>query len=209
MTERKIILAVDDMQENLTLLRSLLKELFDVRLAKSAKLALQLLENTRVDLILLDIEMPAMSGIEFMKRLRQNYTPNRATPVICVTSHANSEIIEEAVNSGARDYVVKPIKAEILFKKIKAAIGLPTERTTPHPMEIKVESLLGAARSGDITLSETILEELSRLSQNDPVCNHYVEQIEKFIKAFDFEKGIKDITEFLDYLSFNRMKIRS
>ena len=209
MTERKKILAVDDMPENLTLIRSLLKDFFDVRLAKSGKLALELLENTKVDLILLDIEMPAISGIEFLKRLRENLSPNRTTPVICVTSHANPDIIEDAFNSGARDYLVKPIKAEVLFKKIKAAIGLPDEKTAPHPIEIKTESLLKAAKSGDITTSETILGELVGMAEKDAVCEHYVEQIGKFIKAFDFEKGIKNITEFLDYLSYNRENIKS
>ena len=75
-------------------------------------------------------------------------------------------------------------------------------------METKVESLLNTAMSGDITLSETILDELAGLAERDPVCNQYVEQIGKFIKAFDFDKGIKNITEFLDYISYNRNKLR-
>ena len=55
MSDRKIILAVDDMPESLTIMRTLLQDYFDIRLAKTGKLALNLLENTKVDLIFLDI----------------------------------------------------------------------------------------------------------------------------------------------------------
>ncbi|MDR0463658.1 MAG: response regulator, partial [Treponema sp.] len=66
MADKKIILAVDDMPENLMLLGSLLESYFDVRLAKSADMAMNVLNKTKVDLILLDIVMPEMLGFDFM-----------------------------------------------------------------------------------------------------------------------------------------------
>jgi DNA-binding response OmpR family regulator len=77
-----------------------------------------------VDLILLDIEMPEVSGFEYLKQLQQN--PQYSTiPVIFVTSHATREFFVAAINSGAKDFVVKPISADILKEKIRAILGDP------------------------------------------------------------------------------------
>ena len=202
MTDRKIILAVDDMSENLTLLRSMLEDYFDIRLAKSAKMALTLLDNTVVDLILLDIEMPGMSGFEFLRQLRLVNSKNKDTPVIFVTSHAKADLITQAINSGAKDYLLKPIKADALYKKIDAVIGMPEDKT--DPLEKKLKALMSAAVSGDSSRAESIMAELKNhvLGQNVHK-RRFVEDIGNFIHAFDYEKGINKIKEFLVYLSLN------
>ena len=121
MADKKIILAVDDMPENLTLIHFLLKKDFDVRLARSAEQALSLLENTAVDLILLDIEMPRMSGFDFMEKFNEN-PEHKKIPVIFVTSHGSVDFINRAINHGGRDYIVKPIRSDILRNKINALL---------------------------------------------------------------------------------------
>jgi putative two-component system response regulator len=118
---KKIILAIDDMPMNLAALRTILHDNFDIRLAKSAKLALTILNTVKADLILLDIEMPEMSGFEFLECL-QNNPELRYIPVIFVTSHENPEFTVRASASGAKDYVVKPIVPEILLNKINAVL---------------------------------------------------------------------------------------
>ena len=125
MTGKKIILAVDDMPENLMLLGSLLEKYFDVRLAKSADMALNILGRIKVDLILLDIVMPEMSGFEFLNLLYSRNSLNKKAPVIFITSHADLDVIGKAIKAGAKDYIVKPIIAETLYKKINAVIGIP------------------------------------------------------------------------------------
>jgi DNA-binding response OmpR family regulator len=82
-----------------------------------------------VDLILLDIEMPGMSGFQFLEKMYQDHPDNKKVPVIFVTSHTDSDIITHALNAGARDYIVKPIKSEVLLKKIAAIITLPMRKT--------------------------------------------------------------------------------
>jgi putative two-component system response regulator len=119
---RKIILAVDDMSMNLRTIKVNLEKSFDVRLAKSGELALSVLKTTRVDLILLDIEMPDMSGFEvlaFIKKLPEL----KDIPVIFVTSHVSTELITKALKSGARDYVMKPFEPEVLLRKVYAALN--------------------------------------------------------------------------------------
>ncbi|MDR0496475.1 MAG: response regulator [Treponema sp.] len=211
MADRKIILAVDDMAENLTLIRSMLEEHFDVRLAKSGNMALTLLEKTQVDLILLDIEMPGMSGFDFIKNYHIQKPENKKTPVIFVTSHADKELIAKAINSGGKDYVVKPIKPDILYKKIDTLLGMPPsyiaspEKDTPITLERTLKNLLDAAGSGDSTQAEVYVKELKSFPTKENTINRrYIEEIVKYIHAFEYEKGIQKINMLLHNLSVSR-----
>jgi putative two-component system response regulator len=119
---KKRILAIDDMSVNLRTIKSILEDEYDVRVAKQVGSALLVLDSTKIDLILLDIELPGdMSGLDFLIFLK-----NRLTlcdiPVIMVTSSTSRDNIEEAIKRGARDYVLKGFTAEILLAKIHAIL---------------------------------------------------------------------------------------
>ena len=118
MDNRAIILVVDDAPANLQLCKGLLGNEFDVRLAKSGKMALEALEKFQPDIILLDIEMPDMSGFEVKSALNKN-PDSKEIPVIFVTSHATEQLVAKAVEHGAVDYVVKPFDANVLRTKIQ------------------------------------------------------------------------------------------
>jgi PAS domain S-box-containing protein len=121
---KKTILAVDDMPLNLTAIRTILGEAFDVRLAKSPLAALTMLNTVRVDLVLVDIEMPEMSGFEFVDRLRNNsgHPEQKDIPVIFVTSHETPDILERMASRGA-GYVAKPVIPRTLLEKVTAVLG--------------------------------------------------------------------------------------
>jgi putative two-component system response regulator len=123
-TARKIILAVDDMPVNLAAIRNTLCGEYDVRPVKSPKTALLLLDAIRPDLILLDIEMPEMSGFEFYDQLRNNpgYAELRDVPVVFITSHGTGDVIARAMSSGARDCIVKPVEPAALLKKVSSLL---------------------------------------------------------------------------------------
>jgi CheY-like chemotaxis protein len=123
---KRIVLAVDDMAVSLTTIRTILQHDYDVRLAKSAALALEMLNSIKVDLILLDIEMPEISGLEFVGLLKKNPELN-SIPVIFVTSHANPQFIDQAMAFEAEGYIVKPFIPEALIKRIKSVLGEKTE----------------------------------------------------------------------------------
>ncbi|MDR1733043.1 MAG: response regulator [Synergistaceae bacterium] len=119
---KKIILAVDDAQTNLQVIQGVLKDSFEMRLAKSGNMALMTLDRITPDLILLDIDMPGMSGFECMEAIRSQ--PRlKDVPVIFVTSHATKELVVEAGERGAKDYVVKPFDPELLKSKVHKALG--------------------------------------------------------------------------------------
>ena len=200
MADRKIVLAVDDMPENLTLMRSILQDFFDIRLAKSGKMALDLLENLKVDLILLDIEMPGISGFEFLKRVKADDSLNKKTPVIFVTAHAGLDYIHDAISAGAKDYVLKPVNAEALYKKIDAVVGMPDYRISST--EGNLRSLKTALAAGDSVRADTLFKELANLVNDQNVHQRqYAEDIGSLVLCFEYDKAIKKVEAFLDYLA--------
>ncbi|MDH3976280.1 MAG: response regulator [Deltaproteobacteria bacterium] len=78
------------------------------------------------DLIILDIVMPEMDGIEVCKQIRETVAC-RNTPIIMHTSMDESRLIEKAMKAGASDYMLKPIKAEMLLIRVKNNLRLVTE----------------------------------------------------------------------------------
>jgi putative two-component system response regulator len=122
MEDRKIILVVDDSSANLQLCKGLLSNDYDVRLAKSGKKALEALSRVRPDIILLDIEMPDMTGFEVMNEIKKDDNLD-GIPVIFVTSHASTKLVLKALEHGAADYIVKPFVSNLLYEKINKALG--------------------------------------------------------------------------------------
>jgi len=120
---KKVILAVDDIPANLIAIQDILGTMFDVRLTKQGDQALGLLKREKVDLVLLDIEMPEYNGFELLQLIRKN--PEHAqVPVIFVTTHATPSFVKRAVNAGVEGYVIKPFKPSLLVQKVLEQLGM-------------------------------------------------------------------------------------
>jgi CheY-like chemotaxis protein len=98
-------------------IKLILKDQYELCLAKSADAAKQVLVRTGVDLILLDIDMPGTNGFEFLAWLRGT-GEWKDIPVVFVTATATREFITRAIAAGARDYIAKPIRPVVLLKKV-------------------------------------------------------------------------------------------
>jgi DNA-binding response OmpR family regulator len=128
MTKRETILAIDDTIPCLTMTKQILENRYDVYLAKSIDSALVILKITRIDLILLDVEMPGMSGFEFIHFLQN--TPNHSDiPVIFISSYSTQDMFVKARDAGARDFLVKPVSPEDLLEKIETILRKKPEKT--------------------------------------------------------------------------------
>ena len=121
-----LILVVDDDQDNVTIAREiLLSRGFEVRVAYNGPSALASVEQRRPDLILLDIMMPQMSGMEVLDRLRAN-PATAGVPVILVTAKDQDEDLLAGYKYGADYYITKPFSAKQLLYGIGLVLG--TER---------------------------------------------------------------------------------
>jgi len=112
------VLTVDDHPDNLRLIEVLVSELgANVTTASSAKLALTLTRQHTYDLILMDIQMPEMNGIEATQAIRQweaDTKVSQATPIVALTAHAMINEREALMQAGFNDYLIKPITEQTL-----------------------------------------------------------------------------------------------
>src|SRR5438046_6834796 len=117
-THKNRLLIVDDNEMNRDMLaRRLARKGYEIALAENARQLLQRVEQEGVDLVLLDIEMPEISGLEALKTLRETYSQIEL-PVIMVTAKNQSEDIVKALDLGANDYVTKPIDLPVALARI-------------------------------------------------------------------------------------------
>jgi len=112
------LLIVDDNELNRDMLaRRLARKGYEILLADSARQLPQRVKEDAIDLVLLDIEMPEISGLEALTILRATYTPIEL-PIIMVTAKNQSEDVVKALDLGANDYVTKPIDFAIALARI-------------------------------------------------------------------------------------------
>lgn len=115
------ILAVDDSVVNLATIEQELKDHYDVMLMTSGRRAIKFLYQEKVDLILLDIEMPGLDGIETLKEIRKQ--DNGVTvPVIFLTAKQDKRTVIEGTRLGIMDYIIKPFNRDDLRQRIESAL---------------------------------------------------------------------------------------
>ncbi|MFT4802319.1 MAG: PAS domain S-box-containing protein [Flavobacteriaceae bacterium] len=136
------VLIVDDEATSLYLLETTLKEL-DVTLikARSGIEALSKIEGKEIALILLDVNMPEMNGIE-LARIIQNDKSREKVPIIFITSHVKEDLeLEECYESGAVDFILKPIVRTILLSKVKLFLELYRQKKQILNDYLKLEEI--------------------------------------------------------------------
>mgnify|MGYP003455644881 FL=1 len=122
--KKPTILVVDDMTTTLLLLHDLLKDTYEVKIAKSGTKALEILNSPNdIDLILLDVEMPDINGYDVCKRIKNNETIKNI-PIIFITGRTSQEDEEYGLNLGAIDYITKPFNKAIVKLRIKNYLNL-------------------------------------------------------------------------------------
>lgn len=118
-TKKKLkVISADDVEINQLLLEKIIKtECVIFKKVYNGKELLDELDKETYDLILMDIQMPVLNGIEATKQIR-NHKSHKHMPIIAISAYAFEEDITEMKKAGINDYVTKPIQREILIKKI-------------------------------------------------------------------------------------------
>jgi CheY-like chemotaxis protein len=121
--EKATILVVDDTPDNLTILTSLLKERWKIKIAINGEKAIKIAQQTPgPDLILLDIMMPGMDGYEVCRILKSS--PETAgIPVIFLSAKAQESDKQRGLSLGALDYLTKPINPDEVEKTVERVLG--------------------------------------------------------------------------------------
>lgn len=118
-----LVLVVDDNEDNLSLLAFLVEQLdCQIITAIDGKTALDLMENHQPTLILLDMMLPDLDGLEVLYRIRQNPV-NAKIPVIAVTAMARAQDRERILSAGCNEYVTKPYNVDEIEALMRRYLG--------------------------------------------------------------------------------------
>jgi CheY-like chemotaxis protein len=118
------LLVVDDNEMNRDMLaRRLEKKEYRVLTACDGASALDLIAAEPIDLVLLDIEMPGLSGLDVLREVRKART-SMQLPILMVTARSDSEDVVQALEAGANDYVTKPLDFPVVLARVKAQLRL-------------------------------------------------------------------------------------
>lgn len=128
---RPLILIVDDSPESIRLLSGLILDKGDVLFATSGEAGLNLARQRRPDLILLDVEMPDLSGYEVCRRLKDD-PDTRDIAVMIVTSHHSSAHEVQALESGAIDFLTKPLAPAVVRARVQTQLTLKSQADALH-----------------------------------------------------------------------------
>ena len=124
------ILVVEDNEINQVVAQTLLGDMgHRVTLAASGADAIEATRNTRYDLILMDIQMPGMSGIEATRRIRLAHDGNGTTPIVALTAHALAAERHQFLEAGMQDHLAKPISVDRLAEVIERWANRPPDET--------------------------------------------------------------------------------
>jgi len=175
----RTILIVDDTVENLDILIELLKN-YDVIDTTNGQDALNIAQNEKVDLVLLDIMMPNMNGYEVCKQLKLN-PKTRNIPIIFITAKTDEKSIKKAFDLGGVDYITKPFLQKELLSRVKNHLALAKQTSLFQELVQKQQIII--KQNSDLKDIENYIKKLISKSNN----------IQKPIKFSDIKNSLEDI----------------
>ncbi|MBC7810604.1 MAG: response regulator [Burkholderiales bacterium] len=205
------LLAVDDNMENLTLLQHIFERKYRVTAVNSGQDALDILEKQSFDIVLLDIMMPVMDGLQTLQNIRKN-PQTGDLPVILVSARADREDVIKGLKLGANDYVTKPIKVDVLMARVETQVALKRlqderkntirQLESAHEMKDRFFHIVSHDLKGPImnlTLAHSLLE---KMAGETPGVMDVLSSMESTLKGME---GV--LKEFLDAAALQTGKI--
>lgn len=149
------ILIVDDVADNRTILgRRFERRGFAIAEADSGRGALELVDAGAFDVVLLDVMMPDMNGLEVLRRIREKHSDVQL-PVIMVTGKTESQDIVEALTAGANDYITKPVDFAVALARVNTQVG---RRRAEEHVRLANEALSRANEDLERRIAERTVE---------------------------------------------------
>jgi diguanylate cyclase (GGDEF)-like protein len=166
------LLIVDDIADNRAVLgRRFERKGFEIVEADGGQRALDLIAQQGFDLVLLDVMMPEMDGLEVLRRIREQHSPV-ALPVIMVTAKSQSEDVVQALGLGANDYVTKPVDFAVALARASTQIGRKRA-------EEEVRQINAALREANDSLELRVAERTANLVSANEQLQREIEHRQK------------------------------
>jgi DNA-binding NtrC family response regulator len=158
------VLIVDDDRDISSLLSALMnKEGLTSMTAHDGETALRMIPRARPDMMLVDVKMPGIDGMEVLKRVRET---NPHLPVILITAYAEVPASVAAMRAGAFDYLAKPFDHSEVIRVVRAALAEGERRRRAHTEEIAADNCLRVMMGPSDAITR-IIREVNRVAQSD------------------------------------------
>jgi diguanylate cyclase (GGDEF)-like protein len=172
MDNKPTLLIVDDIADNRAVLaRRLGRQGFLIAEAESGERALELIGTGQFDLVLLDVMMPGLDGVEVLKRIRARHAPMQL-PVIMVTAKADGSDVAESLEAGANDYITKPVDFIAALARIKTQLDRKRAKDELDQANDALQALNG-------TLEQRIAERMAELVQTNEALKKEIAERER------------------------------
>lgn len=145
------------------------------------------------DAILMDINMPGMSGLETAQAIRSSEAAWRNIPIIALTAHSDEETMRAAADAGMNDFISKPVAAAVLYAKLHQLIGATPAPAAPPQHEAPAD------RQGTLLNLER-LESYRKVGMLDELLDDYVPEIARLVQKLERSVARQDLQETLDAL---------
>jgi len=179
--ERKTVFIVDDDMTNLTVGAAALSDVYNVFTFNSGGLLLKKLARHIPDMILLDVDMPEMSGYEIIKQLRGNKDTGHI-PVIFLTAKSDGESELEGLSLGAIDYITKPFSPPLLLKRIEVHLLVESQKTELQDFNNNLLDMVEAKTKTVVELQHAILNSLTKLvDRRDDITGGHIERTQRYM----------------------------
>jgi diguanylate cyclase (GGDEF)-like protein/PAS domain S-box-containing protein len=163
------ILIVDDAPDNLGALRTMmLRQGYQTFVAATGDRALDIAQRVKPDLILLDIVMPGIDGLETCRRLKAHPATSRI-PVIFMSARGETEDIVAGFDTGAADYIPKPLRLEEVCARVRAHLRLRSSSDTQTEQADRLRMIVNSMDQGLL-----IVERCGRVQYANPACDRYL-----------------------------------
>lgn len=200
---RSEILIAEDNPDMRNLLATLLGREFRVRTARNGREALDLIGQSMPDLVLSDVMMPEMSGIELCREVRLNQETN-SLPVVLVTSKAEQEMRAEGLELGADDYITKPFHPRELMARVRTLVRVRRLQRELAKQNERLQSTLDELKQAEVQL--VVSERLAAVGEIAAGIAHEVNNPVNYAlnaaRAIEFElEGIESFTKAVEKAS--------
>jgi len=174
------LLLVEDNPTNQKLAVTLLQKAgFSVDVAENGLLAIKALETKKYSLVLMDVQMPEMDGLEATRRIRLLENGETHTPIIAMTAHAMKGDRDRCIGAGMDDYVTKPLEPKEVFAAIERWLQ-SSQSVTPITEEAKVENIDDENQLRPVRGTIDLEKALPRFGDDR---EFFVEMLEEFIQG--------------------------
>ncbi|MBI4382027.1 MAG: response regulator [candidate division NC10 bacterium] len=185
------LLVVDDDAMNRDMLsRRLARHGYTVAVAEDGEQALKMIEGQTFDLVLLDIMMPGVSGLQVLDILRQRCSM-ADLPVIMATAKDESSDIVEALKRGANDYVTKPLDFPVVLARTESQLALKRAREEIHRLAARLEDQAAQLADWNRTLEQRVAEQVAELERVGRLKGFFSSQLADLILAGGAEDPLK------------------